>query len=416
MRRQKVAVIGAGISGLTIAQLLKDKYLVTVYEKDNRPGGLIKCDRINGSLFHTCGGHVLNSKYPDVMEWIKRFVDFDLEYVKANRTSCIALSDDLYVPYPIENHVYLLPKEWQLKCVADFLSIAKERNFNYDNFEDFLKKRFGNTLFELYFEPYNKKVWRCPLKEIPISWLEGKLPMPTVTEIFFNNINHVEERDFVHSTFWYPKQGGSQFFADRLAAGITVKYGKGIDKLKYSKGVWHVDSETFDIVVFCGNIKQLPMCVEGVNISNYKKNIDDLLYHGTTTVFCEIERNPYSWIYLPSSEYESHRIICTGNFSETNNASGKMTGTIEFTDEISLSAIKDNLQRMPFSPRYITHKYNKYTYPIQTSYTKEMINELKEVMRKDNFYFTGRFADWEYYNMDVAIKAAMILCNKWLGI
>lgn len=36
------------------------------------------------------------------------------------------------------------------------------------------------------------------------------------------------------------------------------------------------------------------------------------------------------------------------------------------------------------------------------------------MMRKNNFYFTGRFADWEYYNMDTAIKAAMILCNKWL--
>ena len=304
----------------------------------------------------------------------------------------------------------------QIKCVADFLSIAKENYLAYDNFEDFLRKRFGNTLFDLYFEPYNKKVWRCPLNEIPISWLEGKLPMPTVTEIIFNNINHVEEKDFVHSTFWYPKQGGSQFFADRLATGITVKYGKSIDKLKYSEGIWHVDSEVFDIVVFCGNIKQLPTCVENANFSRFKKKIDELMYHGTTTVFCEIEKNPYSWIYLPSSEYESHRIICTGNFSETNNAYGKMTGTIEFTDEISLSDIKDNLQRMPFSPRYITHKYNKYTYPIQTSYTKEMINELKEVMRKDNFYFTGRFADWEYYNMDVAIKAAMILCNKWLEI
>ena len=56
MKKQKVAVIGAGISGLTVAQLLKDKYHVTVYEKDDKPGGLIKCDRINGSLFHTCGG------------------------------------------------------------------------------------------------------------------------------------------------------------------------------------------------------------------------------------------------------------------------------------------------------------------------------------------------------------------------
>lgn len=414
MKKQKVAVIGAGISGLTVAQLLKDKYHVTVYEKDSKPGGLIKCDRINGSLFHTCGGHVLNSKYPDVMEWIKQFVDFDKEYVKANRSSSIALSDDLHVPYPIENYVYLLPKELQLKCIEDFLSISKENYFSYDHFEDFLRKRFGDTLFKLYFEPYNKKVWRCPLKEIPISWLEGKLPMPTIAEIIFNNINHVEERNFVHSSFWYPKQGGSQFFADRLATGISVKYEKNIDQLKYSKGVWHVDSETFDIVVFCGNIKQLPTCLEDENISCFKKMINELSYHGTTTVFCEIEKNPYSWIYLPSSEYESHRIICTGNFSDTNNACGKMTGTIEFTDEISLSDIYNNLQRMPLSPQYITHKYNKYTYPIQTSHTKEMINELKEVMRKKNFYFTGRFADWEYYNMDVAIKAAMTLCDKWL--
>ena len=145
-----------------------------------------------------------------------------------------------------------------------------------------------------------------------------------------------------------------------------------------------------------------------------QKQIDALLYHGTTTVFCEIEKNLYSWMYLPSSEYDSHRIICTGNFSETNNAHGKMTGTVEFTDKVSLSVIKDHLQRMPFSPRYITHKYNTYTYPIQTSDTRKMVDNLKEMMRKNNFYFTGRFADWEYYNMDTAIKAAMILCNKWL--
>lgn len=414
MRKRKVAVIGAGISGLTVAHLLKDKYNVTVYEKDDRPGGLIKCDRVNGNLFHTCGGHVFNTKYPEVMQWVERFVDFDREYVKADRNSCVVFDDNLHIPYPVENHVYLLPKELQLRCVEDFLYIAKEQSSIYDNFEDFLIKRFGSTLFDLYFQPYNRKVWRCPLREIPLSWLEGKLPMPTVAEMIFNNINHIEEKNFVHSTFWYPKKDGSQFFADRLAAGVDVKYEKKIDIMRRSEGVWIVDTESFDKVIFCGNIKQLPQCIKGMDISKYKKEIDALSYHGTTTVFCEIDKNPYSWIYLPSSAYDSHRIICTGNFSETNNVHGKMTGTVEFTDEISFSDIRDNLRRMPFSLRYITHKYNKYTYPIQSSYTREIISELKDVMRKEDFYFTGRFADWEYYNMDVAIKAAMAMCDRLL--
>lgn len=71
---KKVAVIGAGISGLTIANLLKDKYIVKVYEKESIPGGLISCKEINGGLFHTCGGHVFNSKRQDVLNWFWSFL------------------------------------------------------------------------------------------------------------------------------------------------------------------------------------------------------------------------------------------------------------------------------------------------------------------------------------------------------
>lgn len=73
--------------------------------------------------------------------------------------------------------------------------------------------------------------------------------------------------------------------------------------------------------------------------------------------FCEIDKNPYSWIYLPDKAYESHRIICTGNFSLNNNAMGRTTGTVEFTDFISEENICKNLELIPFSPQYLTHHY-----------------------------------------------------------
>ena len=37
--KQKIAVIGGGIAGLTSAYLLKEKYDITVFEKENRLGG-----------------------------------------------------------------------------------------------------------------------------------------------------------------------------------------------------------------------------------------------------------------------------------------------------------------------------------------------------------------------------------------
>lgn len=85
----------------------------------------------------------------------------------------------------------------------------------------------------------------------------------------------------------------------------------------------------------------------------------------------------------------------------------RITGTVEFTDEISVKDIVSNLERMPLHPRYITHKYNKYTYPIRNAKTRELIQKIKAELAPKGFFFTGRFADWEYYNMDVSIKAAM---------
>ena len=72
----KVAIIGAGVAGLSAAHFLKGRYEVIIFEKEGTPGGLIKCCRVNGNLFHTCGGHVFNSKRQDVLDWFDEEIDF----------------------------------------------------------------------------------------------------------------------------------------------------------------------------------------------------------------------------------------------------------------------------------------------------------------------------------------------------
>lgn len=406
---ERIAIIGAGISGLSTALLLEEKNIPsTIYEKESKPGGLIRCNRVNGSLFHICGGHVFNSKRKDVLDWFWNKFNKEEEFSKAERNSVVFMSDGKKIPYPIENHIFLFEKEIQQSFISDLLEISSSKDTGYRNFEEFLQKRFGKTLYELYFNPYNKKIWRKDLSKVPISWLEGKLPMPSVEEIIFNNINQVKEKSFVHSTFWYENNNGSQFIADKLSNGLDIRYNSDIKELKYINGRWIIGNEEYDKIIFCGNIKDLPSMMKGIDMESYNTAIESLDFHGTTAVFCEIGKNPYSWIYLPDNRYESHRIICTGNFAKNNNAEDNIsTATVEFTDYISKEDILENLKVMPLNPKYITHHYNKYTYPIQDENTRKMISSFKDYMSKYNFYFTGRFADWEYYNMDVAIGAAM---------
>lgn len=424
----KYAIIGAGVSGLTTANLLQDKgNEVTVYERDSRPGGLIKCSRVNGSLFHTCGGHVFNSKRQDVLDWFWSRFTKEEEFIKTDRNSCVFMDkngtslEHEDIPYPIENHVYLFNKEIQDSFKEDLEEIDRVKGPNakftdYESFGDFLRWRFGKTLYNLYFKPYNEKVWRRDLTSVPMSWMEGKLPMPTTQEMRDNNANKVEEKSFVHSTFWYEKRDGSQFVADILSKGLNIIYNSDINNIQYKDGKWIVLDKEYDKVIYCGNIKDMIKMIQGVDVEEYKIPVESLEYHGTTAVFCEIDKTPYSWIYQPSCRHQSHRIICTGNFSKTNNSSSvpqdRITATIEFTDEIGKEDILENLRNIPLNPRYIDHVYNRYTYPIQDANTRGMIKELKVILAPFGLFFTGRFADWEYYNMDVAMGAAMDLVTS----
>ena len=405
----KIAIIGAGISGLSIGQMLKDKHEVRIFESADRPGGMMKCKRVNGHLFHLTGGHVFNTKKEKVADWFWKHFNKKEEFTLADRNSIVHYEKEKYIPYPIENHIYLFDKDTQLSIIKDWLSIEP---IDAQDFETFLKNRFGDTLYNIYFSPYNKKIWRCELSSIPLSWLEGKLPMPTVEEMLFNNINNIEERNFVHSRFYYPINDGSQFIINRLAEGLNITYSCQINKIEHTNQSWKILDQTFDHVIFCGNIKQVPQLI-GNSVENtlaFEPIINGLLSHGTTSVLCEIDKNPYSWVYLPSKKHESHRIICTGNFSPSNNASrDRISAVVEFTDRISEENILENLSEIPFNPTYITHNYAEYTYPIQDNKTRNMVHEYQNILKGANFHLLGRFAQWEYNNMDICIENALIL-------
>jgi protoporphyrinogen oxidase len=247
---KRIAIIGAGVSGLTSAQLLKNNADVVVYEKESKIGGLIRCERIQGSLFHTCGGHVFNTKNQQVLDWFWQMFDKNQEFHKTDRNSVIFLPNGQHIPYPIENFAYLLDEATQKAFIQDLLMLASSGSCQVDNFQDFLKTRFGNTLYKLYFKPYNQKVWRCSLTDVPIEWLAGKLPMPTVEEIIYNNFNKVAEKQFVHSAFFYEENNGSQFIADRLSDGLDIHCDSNVKSIELKGGKWCVDNETFDEVVF----------------------------------------------------------------------------------------------------------------------------------------------------------------------
>ena len=185
---KRIAIIGAGISGVSAAKFLKEKGITTkVFEKSEKIGGLIRCDYVDGVLFHKVGGHVFNSKIDFIKDWFWSRFNQDFEFLQSKRNAKILLNNNL-VGYPIENHLWQLKENDVKQIVSDFISLENKPVGEYNNFAQFLKGNFGERLYDIYFGPYNKKIWRTNLDEIPLSWLKGKLPMPNRLDIIMANI------------------------------------------------------------------------------------------------------------------------------------------------------------------------------------------------------------------------------------
>ncbi len=413
MNNKKVAIIGSGISGLSVAKILQDKgNIVTVFEKNSFHGGLVHCTIEDGVLFHRVGGHVFNTKINKVSEWFWSIFTQE-DFVKAKRNAKIWIDNKL-IGYPIENYIFQLPKEKADQIISDLLS-CKNGDDNSENFEEFLNSKFGKTLYDYYFKPYNYKIWKTDLSKIPIPWLEGKLPMPDLQSIIMNNIFKNEDESMVHSSFFYPKNGGSSFIADKIADGIKIVYNSEVSNIIKDGDKWLISNELFDSIIYTGDVRKIQDTIN-INEDDFLKfslKTNHLLSNGTSNALCYIDKTDLSWLYMPEANTESHRIIYTGNFSSNNNIKNdKTTCTVEFSGIISIEQMKNELNKLPFKITPLAFNQEPNSYVIQTHDTRDAISNLKKYLSLHNVYLLGRFAEWEYYNMDKAIEAAMNLVDN----
>ncbi|MCE9593059.1 MAG: FAD-dependent oxidoreductase [Planctomycetes bacterium] len=432
-----VVVLGAGLAGLSSAwTLAKEGHQVTVLEKEDHVGGMASSWKVGPyTLDH--GPHRFHTKDQELLAHVYEILDNQV--VIRERRSRIYL-EGKYFDYPLKAMNVLKGLDvWLLtRAIGDYAWIRMSQWFKPipdTHFENWVIKRFGRTLYRLFFGTYTSKAWRMPCTEISADWAAQRIAQANLWDTIKKTLNPPREGEVrsLVTQFWYPAEGGvgaiSEGYATKVRRmGGDIRLGAKVTKLDLERS--RVVAITFehegrehvvrpDHVINTAPIPRILGLFRPEIAPEVKQAIANLKYIGIVFVYLEVLKPsviPDHWVYLPSGDLTIHRISEFKNFSDSAAPGDRTVVCCEITcrpgDErwnLSLAeaarvAEKDLVSiglLRPGEARGLDLAKLPFAYPVyDLTYKKNL--ETLEPAYKDlvNFHSTGRQGLYRYNNMD----------------
>jgi len=124
--------------------------------------------KVTSGQLYDVGGHVIFSHYKYFDDCIHEALPKEDDWYTHQRISYIRCKD-LWVPYPFQNNISMLPKKEQVDCMDGMIDAALEArvsNTKPKTFDEWIVRMMGTGIADLFMRPYNFKVWAVPTTKV----------------------------------------------------------------------------------------------------------------------------------------------------------------------------------------------------------------------------------------------------------
>ena len=399
--KMKYLILGAGPSGLTLANRLKQMGETSffVLEKEKEAGGLCRSTQVDGSPFDIGGGHFLDVRRPKVNEFLFQFMPEE-EWEKFDRDSRIAVNGDV-ISHPIEANIWQMKLENQveyLKSIAVAGCNLKEEM--PQEFVSWIYWKLGDKIAENYMIPYNQKMFGEDLNQLGTYWLE-KLPNVSFEETLLSCLTKKAYGEQPgHAQFFYPKKYGYGELWLRMAEEIKgqIKYDASVHAIDFDTNtVTTKEGETYSADVIISTIPWMEFAKITGMPQELKEKIGHLKYSSVQTAYFPDNLDTEAqWVYYPDPELSYHRILVRHNFCN---------GSKGYWTECNSSRVDETTES--------TFQYmNQYAYPLNTIGKPEIMKELLEWAKTRRVYGLGRWGEHQHYNSDLVVELALKMAEE----
>ena len=417
-RKVKYLIIGAGISGLTFANYIKDDYLIL--EKEAEVGGYCRTIK-KGDFVWDYAGHFFHFKTDEFKKIFLDSVDKD-DVIYQEKCTKILYKNAL-IDYPFQTNIHELEKQKFIDCLYDLFN--KEEKENYDNFLDMLYGKFGKSIVEKFLKPYNEKLYACDLRTLDTDAMGRFFPYANIKQII-GNMKKNEDVSY-NNTFLYPKNGAGSFInilydkldKEKILLNTTIQ---SIDKKNKIVKTQNGDEYAFEYLINTAPLNRF------LNLFNEEKftNLEQELSYNKVLVF-NLGFNKKSkllkehWIYIPDKDCNYYRIGFYDNILNSDKLSMYIEigydkkADIDVEEQLKLTL--ENLKKQNIiDDEMILEEHVAIimdpAYVHINEKTDQKVTKVKTELNEHGIYTIGRYGAWTYCSMEDCMVEAKKLSEK----
>ncbi len=279
----KVAVVGAGLSGLNAGRILSEYCKVAVFEPHSL-GGLA------GSF---CTGEYCIEKF---YHHFFRSDDYLLSLLKTLKLSGKTVWKTARIGQEFNGNLYSLSTPVEILkfpglSILDKIRLAiftlKAKKIEYEKYDETgviegLKRDVGERLYDNFFLPLLKAKFGENYREVSYAWLLARVSIRSNRKLFGEELGYL--------------RGGFHQLVERLSENLEIRKEKArIEK----SGKWTVNGEKFDSIVFTAPIPELGSLGEKLGIKPVRYQSSICLLISMDSPFTE---NLY-WVNYPNEPF-----------------------------------------------------------------------------------------------------------------
>ncbi|GAB6953652.1 UDP-galactopyranose mutase [Mediterraneibacter glycyrrhizinilyticus] len=353
-------IVGAGLYGAVMAhELTKKGKRCLVIDKRSHIAGNIYCEDIEGIHVHKYGAHIFHTSNKKIWEYMNQFAEFN-NYIN----SPVAVYKDELYNLPFNMNTF--SKMWGIKTPAEAKAMiekqVKETGITEPkNLEEQGLSLVGKDVFEKLVKGYTEKQWGRSCSELP-AFIIRRLP-----------VRFTYDNNYFNDRYQGIPIGGYTKIVEKMLEGADVQ--ADTDYFEFRKS----NPDIADTTIFTGMIDEY-----------FDYQLGALEYR---SVRFETE-------VLDTDNYQGNAVV---NYTERE---------VPYTRIIEHKHFEFGTQEKTVISREYSSEWKvgmEPYYPVNDEKNGKLFAAYKELAEKEeHVIFGGRLGNYQYYDMDKVVEAALL--------